>query len=144
MMDRRIALKHLGVAASALLLSETLTDSKETTVNTSKVEAAWSKLQANPEALKPVEHALNEFFAKLNLGLNKQEKLALLSGMFAANGGFSSARNQASVNGFAAQMPADEHCAPKLISYQCSNCNPNTPAQCKAKPDPVPPPKQSA
>jgi hypothetical protein len=143
-MDRRIALKSLGVAAGALLLTETMKGSNEETVNNAKVEAAWSKLQANPEALKPVEHALNEFFAKLNLGLNKQEKLALLSGMFAANGGFASARNQASVTGFGAHMPADEHCSPQLISYQCSNCNPNTPAQCKAKPDPVPPPKQNA
>jgi hypothetical protein len=145
-MDRRNALKNLGVAAGALLLTETMKGSEET-VDQRKIEAAFSKLQANPEILKPVENALNNFFAKLNLGLNKQEKLALLGGVFARQGGFSGAREMALVSGFAAQMPANEHCTPKLISYQCSNCQPNKPAQCKAKPDPVPPPphpKQSA
>jgi hypothetical protein len=116
----------------------------EATVDQTKIEAAFNKLQANPEVLKPVENALNDFFAKLNLGLNKQEKLALLGGVFARQGGFSGAREQALVSGFAAQMPANEHCTPKLIAYECSKCQPNKPSQCSAKPSPVPKPKQSA
>ena len=87
--------------------------SKEMTIDNTKIEVAFAKLQANPEKLTPVEAALNDFFENLNLNLNQQEKLTLLRGIFTSQG-------ESSFGSF--DLPRDLNCTPSLISYQCTGC----------------------
>lgn len=88
-------------------------DSKKMTVDNAKIEAAFAKLQANSEALTSVAAALNDFFEKLNLDLNAQEKMMLLRGVFAS---------QEESHFVSRDIPQDLNCTVALISYQCKGC----------------------
>ena len=87
--------------------------SKEMTIDNTKIEVAFAKLQANPEKLTPVEVALHDFFENLNLNLNEQEKLTLLRGVFTSPG------EPCFVS---SDLPRDLNCTPSLLAYQCTGC----------------------
>jgi len=87
-------------------------DSKKTAIDNSKLAAAFSKLQANPETLRPVEDALNSMITKLNLGLNQHETQALVKEIF---------------TGQEARMgdtdpPSYSSCTVRLLAYECTSC----------------------
>jgi len=57
-------------------------NNKELTVDNDKVEAAYAKLQANPDLFDPVKDALGDMFAKINMELNRPEQLTFLRWLF--------------------------------------------------------------
>ena len=91
--------------------------SKEMTIDNTKIEAAFAKLQANPEKLTPVEVALNDVFENHNLNLNEQEKLTLLRGVFTSQG-----ESYFVSRDLPQAIPQDLNCTVPLISYQCTGC----------------------
>jgi hypothetical protein len=91
---------------------------KAISVNEGKVKAAFEKLQANPAAFGPVEKALNGMYTKLNLGLNRGEKLALTREIFADRG----------IQSASDDPPVPSSYTVPLLAYECTSC-----------PHPIPP-----
>jgi hypothetical protein len=91
---------------------------KKATIDNAKMEVAFAKLKANPEALTPVKKALDDMFARINLELNPQEQLTLIRRVFASGG--QPLRDD--------PVPLDhgpeEGCHPALISNQCPSPQP--------------------
>jgi hypothetical protein len=66
---------------------ECLVDNLSSQCDAVKVEAAFSKLRLNPQWLEGVKSAHADLLAKLNMGLNEEEELALARRIFAGSPG---------------------------------------------------------
>jgi len=87
-------------------------ESKNPAIDDSKLAAAFSKLQANPDTLRPVEEALNSMIKKRNLGLNQHETQALVKEIFTGHGARLGDPDP----------PSYSSCTVRLLAYECTSC----------------------
>lgn len=93
----------------------------EGTIDQAKVEAAFSKLRANPQMAGTVKQAFDELFVKINIDLNSHEQLALAKWMFGGGSDpqFTGVRDEVSYSTCPVTVST---CPPSFTADICHHC----------------------